>query len=103
MPADLPSCLLFKLYGKNGELWKPEGRLIDAGWAGYRNGMAPIPTVEGPVKRVTDFGANGDDTADDTQAFLDAIAATPSGVLLVPAGRYVLTKQLFFRTGNLVF
>jgi hypothetical protein len=92
-----------KLYGKNGELWKPDGRLIDGGWAGYRNGMVPIPTVEGPVKSVAEFGAKGDDTVDDTQAFLDAIAATPSGVLLVPAGRYVLTKQLFFTKGNFVF
>jgi hypothetical protein len=55
------------------------------------------------VKSVAEFGAKGDDEADDTQAFLDAIAATPSGVLLVPAGRYVLTKQLFFKTGNFVF
>ena len=103
LPPTNPNCVPSKLYGKNGELWKPDGRLIDAGWAGYRNGMAPIPNVEGPVKKVTDFGAKGDDEADDTQAFVDALAGTPSGVLLIPAGRYILTKQLFFRTGNLVF
>ena len=52
-----PNCVPSKLYGKMGELWKPDGRLIDPSWAGYHNGTAPIPTVEGPVKSVAEFGA----------------------------------------------
>jgi hypothetical protein len=102
VPAD-PNCVPSKLYGRNGELWKPDGRLIDPGYAGYHTGLDPIPVVEGPVKRVTEFGAKGDDQADDTEAFRAAIAGTPNGVLLIPAGRYVLTKQLIFRDrSNLV-
>ena len=95
-PAD-PSCVPSKLYGRMGELWKPDGRLIEGGYAGYHTGLDPLPVVEGPVKRVTDFGAKPDDVGDDTEAFRAALAGTPSGVLLVPAGRYVLTKQLILK------
>ena len=50
---------------------------------------------------MTDFGAKGDDEVDDTAAFTAAVAAT-EGVLLVPAGRYVLTKQIFITKSNFV-
>ena len=102
-PPQNPNCTPSKLYGKNGELWKPDGRLIDAGLGRLPQRHGAHPQRRGPGQAVTEFGAKGDDTADDTQAFLDAIAATPSGVLLVPAGRYVLTKQLFFTKSNFVF
>lgn len=40
---------------------------------------------------VTDFGATGNDTTDDTAAFQSAIAAVPEyGVVTIPAGTYVL-------------
>jgi hypothetical protein len=101
-PAD-PNCVPSKLYGRNGELWKADGRITEAGWAGYHTGLDPLPTVDGPVKRVTDFGAKPDDDGDDTEAFRAALAGTPSGVLLIPAGRYVLTKQLILKDrSNLV-
>jgi hypothetical protein len=97
-----PSCIPSKLYGRTGELWKPDGRLIFAGYAGYHTGKGPIPDVAGPGKSVTEFGAKGDDEGDDTAAFLAAIEAT-EGVLLVPAGRYVITKQLIIKKSNFVF
>jgi hypothetical protein len=96
-----PNCTPSKLYGKDGELWKPDGRLIEAGYAGYHTGLDPIPNVEGPIKKLTDFGAKGDDMADDTDALIAAIAGT-DGVLLVPAGRYIITKQIVIKKSNFV-
>jgi len=61
----------------------------------------PYLVSQNVVVNVLDFGANGDDgysdAADDTAAFLRAIAAIPSvqgGVLLVPAGLYVIRETL---------
>lgn len=99
-PPD-PNCTPSMLYGRTGELWKADGRLIDAGWAGYHTGIDPLPSIEGPIKRVTDFGAKGDDDADDTKAFQDGIAMT-DGVLLVPAGRYVISQRLDIKKSNFV-
>ena len=100
-PVVDPNCMPSKLYGRSGELWKPDGRLIFAGYAGYHTGTDPIPDVAGPMKSVTEFGAKGDDMADDTDAFIAAIAAT-EGVLLVPAGRYIITKQIDIKKSNFV-
>jgi hypothetical protein len=99
-PAD-PNCMPSKHYGRTGEMWAPDGRFLDWGYAGYHTGMDPIPNVEGPIKMVTEFGAKGDDMVDDTDAFTQAVAMT-NGVLLIPAGRYILTKQLFIRKSNFV-
>jgi hypothetical protein len=96
------TCKPSSLYGKSGELWSATGRLIDHGYAGYHTGKDPIPTVAGPIKSVIDFGAKPNDTGDDTAAFLTAIAQTPSGVLLVPAGRYIITKRLEITKSNFV-
>ena len=93
VPLSEAGCRPSKLYGTVGELWRPEGRLIDASFAGYHTGIDPIPDVPGPPRRVTEFGARGDDAVDDTAAFLAGIAAT-SGVLLVPAGRYIVSQRL---------
>jgi hypothetical protein len=100
-PPPDPNCTPSKLYGRTGELWKPDGRLIDVGYAGYHTGLDPIPEVAGPMKSVTEFGAKGDDMVDDTAAFLAAIAGT-DGVLLVPAGRYIITKQLDIKKSHFV-
>jgi hypothetical protein len=99
-PAD-PNCMPSKHYGRNGEMWMPDGRFLDWGYAGYHTGLDPIPNVAGPIKMVTEFGAKGDDMADDTDAFTQAVEMT-NGVLLVPAGRYILTKQLFIKKSNFV-
>jgi hypothetical protein len=100
VPPD-PGCVPSKLYGRTGELWKPDGRLIDGGYAGYHTGTDPIPDVAGPTRSVADFGARGDDMDDDTAAFMAAIAGT-DGVLLVPPGRYIITKQLDIKKSNFV-
>jgi hypothetical protein len=74
----------------DGEVWRPDGRLPEFGFAGYRCGEQPIPDL--PVTAsVRDFGAVGDGVADDTAAFLAAIAGTAAGAILVPAGRYLIT------------
>lgn len=96
------SCTPSALYGGQGELWNAAGRLLDYGFAGYRTGVEPIPSVPLPLLSVADFGARPDDDEDDTQAFLDALAASPAGVIQVPAGRFVLTRRLEIRKGNLI-
>ena len=98
-PAD---CIGSTLYGKNGELWSPSGRLVDVGWAGYHTGKDAIPDVAGPITNVTDFGAKADDDVDDTAAFVKAFAAATKGVLLIPAGRFVLTERLYIHSGVVV-
>jgi len=89
-------------YGAAGERWTPNGRLLDYAYAGYRTGTVPLPRPAGPTFDVTAYGAKADDEGDDTQAFLDAIAAAPSGVISIPAGRFVLTRRLEIRKSNLV-
>jgi len=85
-----PAAETSALWGKAGELWKPDGRLPDFSRAGYRQGEAPIPDL--PVAgNVRDHGATGDGKTDDTAAFKAAIAATAAGAILVPAGTYVIT------------
>ncbi len=81
------------LWGRNGELWRPAGRLPDFSYAGYRNGEQAIPDY--PVTtNVETFGAKGDDDLDDTEAFQAALAATESGAIFVPAGRYAIRGVL---------
>lgn len=89
------------LWGESGERWTAEGRLPDFSFAGYRRGEAPLPAPE-VTHNVKDFGAKGDGVTDDSQAFLDALAAMESGVLLVPEGRYLLTKMLVIDKPNIV-
>lgn len=89
------------LWGENGELWNPRGRLPDFSYAGYHAGEKNIPFI--PVKtNVKDFGAIGDGIHDDTKAFKDAIAATENGAVLVPKGRYKITDVLYIQKSNIV-
>lgn len=90
-----------ELWGKEGERFDPAGRLPDVSWAGYHAGDKPIPRV-GFVTDVTDFGAVGDGVTDDTQAFLDAIAATERGAIKIPDGRYLITRPLFIGKSHIV-
>lgn len=73
----------------------PNGRLTDWTLAGVPGGI-PTPAVTKNIK--TDFGENnakGNGTADDTNAFKNAIAETPAGgVLFIPAGTYRINDEL---------
>lgn len=90
-----------RLWGRDGELWTAGGRLPDFSFAGYHRGDDPIPTP--PVTHnVRQFGAVGDGQADDSDAFLRAIAAVDSGVILIPKGRYRITKILEIRKPDVV-
>lgn len=90
------------LWGRTGELWSPAGRLPDFSYAGYRGGLEPIPHV--PVKaNVKEFGATGDGVTDDTAAFLKAVGAVRDGAILIPKGRYKITRQLLIRKSGVVF
>ena len=40
-----------KLYGRTGELWKPDGRIVDGGYAGYHTGLGiRFRTSRGPSR-----------------------------------------------------
>lgn len=64
-----------------------------------------LPGVHGGIPyftngvSVTTYGAVGDGTTDDYEAFRDAVAATPPfSAVTVPAGKYRLTNQIQMRT-----
>lgn len=89
------------LWGEEGEAWQPDGRLPDFSYAGY--GMSEVPLPEPPVVAdVSEYGAAGDGVADDTEAFLRALAAASDGAVLVPPGRYKITRPLEIRKSNIV-
>lgn len=90
-----------QLWGEAGENWTSASRLPSFSSAGYHSGRKPIPKPP-VVRNVRDFGAVGDGVADDTQAFVAAIAATENGALLVPAGRYKITDILKITKSNIV-
>ncbi|MFA6961744.1 MAG: glycosyl hydrolase family 28-related protein [Opitutaceae bacterium] len=82
-----------QLWGRDGELWFPAGRLPDFSYAGYHSGEQPIPDYP-PTTSVVAFGARGDDDVDDTAAFQAALAETVSGAVIVPPGRYIISDIL---------
>jgi hypothetical protein len=84
---------LSHLWGEQGELWDPLGRLPDFSYAGYAQGELNIPKV--PVEtNVTKFGAVGDGLTDDTAAFQAAIDATDRGAIFIPEGTFRIEGQL---------
>ncbi|MFT5584611.1 MAG: hypothetical protein ACI9VR_002196, partial [Cognaticolwellia sp.] len=88
-----------ELWGSQGELWELAGRLPDFTTAGYQGGdTPPVPKVSASV---LDFGATGDGVTDDTAAFQAAILGT-TGVLEIPAGRYLITDVLDIQHSDLV-
>jgi hypothetical protein len=73
------------------------GRLLDFSYAGYRAGAEDIPNPPVSANLKTMYGAKGDGTTDDTQAFLSAIADAAGDqvtVLYLPPGAYVLSRKL---------
>lgn len=96
-----PTTATSQLWGVDGERWSPTSRLPDFSFAGYHRGEKPLPDVK-VTHSVKDFGAAGDGTTDDTEAFKRAIAAAASGAILIPNGRYVITDILEIRKPNIV-
>jgi rhamnogalacturonyl hydrolase YesR len=97
----IPAEVYSDLWGANGERWSSQSRLPDFSYAGYHRGEKSIPNAV-QVASVKDFGAVGDGIADDTKAFKDAIAATSSGAIFVPAGRYKITDFIYIKKSNVV-
>jgi hypothetical protein len=90
-----------ELWGRNGEKWTPKSRLPDFSYAGYHSGEKEIPEIK--IKaNVRDFGAAGDGKHDDSQAFIDAVAATENGAIFIPEGRYKITKIIEIKKSNIV-
>lgn len=82
-----------KLWNNDGQSWSPRSRLPDFSFAGYRGNDAAPPDFP-RVANVRDFGAKGDGIADDSDAFIAALATGREGTIFIPAGRYKLTQQL---------
>jgi hypothetical protein len=89
------------LWGIDGERWQANGRMPDFSFAGYHRGEKSIPAMP-QTASVKDFGAKGDGNTDDTQAFKAAIAATVSGAISIPEGRYKLTDFIYLRKSGIV-
>ncbi len=92
-----------QLWGDQGELWDPRGRLPDFSRAGYREGEEP-PTVA-PVTSVVDHGAVPDDGVDDSAAFqaaIDAAGAAGGGAVTVPAGTWRIEQVLRLSVSGVV-
>lgn len=90
-----------ELWGRQGEHWSHDSRLPDFSFAGYGYGEREIPQVD-VVANVVDYGADGSDEADDSQAFLKAIEEAENGAILVPNGKYIITEILEITKPNLV-
>ena len=94
-----------------GQSWMPHAvqdttrQLPDFSYAGYHWGEDSLPRLT-PTMSVTDYGATGDDSRDDTPAFqraLDAAHAAEGPVVLgIPAGRFHLSDILFVERGDFV-
>jgi len=67
--------------------------LTDYSYAGYEHGEKGIPDVQGPVFKVTDYGAKAEDAISDEDAIRKAVAAAENaggGVVLFPAGKFLI-------------
>ena len=96
VPASLVQAVESQLWTTDQQgnvTWDP--LLRDFTTAGYMGGSTLPDWPEGV--NVTDplFGAVPDDGLDDTQAFIDAIAACPNyHAVFIPKGRYIITDQI---------
>ena len=91
--VESPTVAYSRLWGHEGEVWLPAGRLPDFSFAGYHCGERAIPDYPATTNVVA-YGARGDDNVDDTAAFQAALAATESGAVIVPPGRYIISGVL---------
>jgi hypothetical protein len=88
--------------GKESAHWKafqsttdrsPAEILTDYSFAGYEHGEKGIPDVQGPVFKVTDYGAKADDAISDEDAIRKAVAEAEKaggGVVLFSAGKFLI-------------
>ena len=88
--------------GKESAHWKsfqsstdrsPAEILTDYSYAGYEHGEKGIPDVQGPIFKVTDYGAKADDAISDEDAIRKAVAAAEQaggGVVLFPSGKFLI-------------
>ena len=91
------------LWGSTGETWDRE-RLMDWSSSGYAGKDRP-PTEPPFVANVLDFGALGDGKTDCTEPFraaIDQVANTGGGTILIPRGKYRVTKRLVLSKSNVV-
>lgn len=100
------------LWGENGELWDPKGRLPDYSFAGYLGENAVTPSY--PVRiTVTDAPYNADNTgstnaASTIQSAIDDITTAISngdydnGTLYLPAGTYRFEHPIIIRSSGIV-
>jgi hypothetical protein len=78
----------------NGEVLAYESSI-----AKWKNVTLPTALGSGFALNVKDYGAIGDNTADDTAAIQAAIDATTiGGVVFLPAGHYKITSSLVFKS-----
>ena len=94
-----------------GAEWTPSvlpdtaGSLPDFSYVGYQWDMRPPPKYA-PTLNVADFGATGDDTRDDTEAFQRAFAAAHAqeglAVVGIPEGQFHLSGVLLMERDSLV-
>jgi hypothetical protein len=88
--------------GKESAHWKsfqsstdrsPAEILTDYSYAGYEHGEKGIPDVQGPIFKVTDYGAKADDAISDEDPIRKAVAAAEQaggGVVLFPPGKFLI-------------
>ncbi len=100
-PVAAQTTQISDLWGLKGERWTSQSRLPDFSYAGYHSGEKAIPRYP-QTANVQRFGAKGDGLADDTQAFKAAIAATTTGAIYVPSGRYKITDFIYLRKSGVV-
>ncbi len=90
-----------EILSRSSEVYLP-----DFSYAGYKNGLEPLPVFKGKVIEVSDTGAVADDGKDDSAAILKAIdqANQVSGPVIVrfEAGTYQVTEILRIERSNLV-
>ena len=92
------------VWGNAGESWNRD-LLLDWSFSGYANKERlsyPDPPF---AANVLDFGALGDGQTDSSDAFRAAIGQvsdTGGGTVLIPRGRYLITKRLVMNKSNVV-
>ncbi|MGB5345281.1 MAG: glycosyl hydrolase family 28-related protein, partial [Woeseia sp.] len=80
--------------------------LPDFSYAGYRNGLTPVPAATGRIINVAEHGAKPDDGVDDSAAVIAAVAAAgkvagPVRIRFAP-GRYRITEIIRIGRGDIV-